>query len=123
MAWIDRCRDGDRVRLINSAERACRLDGAAEQRFAGAAGVDIIEVKVQLRDDAVAAAWAIDRDQRLDVELEGVADPNHAGTDERNQVIDVPYLKLYSRSRPEGVHSGRYRVFSDRRSACIGCEK
>jgi hypothetical protein len=34
----------------------------------------IIEVKVQLRDDAVAAAWAIDRDQRLDVELEGVAD-------------------------------------------------
>ena len=63
MAWIDRCRDGDRVRLINSAERACRLDGAAEQRFAGAAGVDIIEVKVQLRDDAVAAAWAIDRDQ------------------------------------------------------------
>ena len=34
-----------------------------------------------------------------------------------------PYLKLYSRSRPEGVHSGRNRVFSDRRSACIGCEK
>src|SRR5258705_3675653 len=100
MAWIDPCRDGDRVRLINSAERACRLDGAAEQRFAGAAGVE-----VQLRDDAVAAAWAIDRDQRLDVELEGVADPNHAGTDERNQVIDVPYLKLYSRSRPYGVHS------------------
>ena len=35
----------------------------------------------------------------------------------------MPYLKLYSRSRPEGVHSGRNRVFSDRRSACIGCEK
>ena len=65
-------RDGDRVWLMNSAERACRLDGAAEQRFVGAAGVDIIEVKVQLRDDAVAAAWAIDRDQRLDVELGGV---------------------------------------------------
>ena len=100
---------------------------------------------MQLRDDAVAAAWAIDRDQRLDVELEGVADPNHAGTDgaaahpfptssvrhqrlqvglhQRNQVIDGPYLKLYSRSRPEGVHSGRNRVFSDRRFACIGCGK
>jgi hypothetical protein len=35
----------------------------------------------------------------------------------------VPYLKLYSRSRPEGVHSGRNHVFSDRRFACIGCGK
>lgn len=104
MAWIDRCRDGDRVRLINSAERACRLDGAAEQRFAGAAGVDVIEVKVQLRDDAVAAAWAIDRDQRLDVELEGVADPNHAGTDGaaahpfRRQVFATNVCRLASTS-------------------------
>lgn len=90
--------------LINSAERACRLDGAAEQRFAGAAGVDIIEVKVQLRDDAVAAAWAIDRDQRLDVELEGVADPNHAGTDgaaahpSRRQVFATNVCRLASTS-------------------------
>ena len=94
MAWIDRCRDGDRARLINSAERACRLDGAAEQRFAGAAG----------RDDAVAAAWAIDRDQRLDVELEGVADPNHAGTDgaaahpSRRQVFATNVCRLASTS-------------------------
>lgn len=44
------------------------------------ARVDIIEVRVQLRDDAdIAAALAVDRDQRLDVELEGVADPDHAG--------------------------------------------
>ena len=92
------------MRLINSAERACRLDGAAEQRFAGAAGVDIIEVKVQLRDDAVAAAWAIDRDQRLDVELEGVADPNHAGTDgaaahpSRRQVFATNVCRLASTS-------------------------
>ena len=32
---------------------------------------------MQLRDDAdFAAALAVDRDQRLDVELEGVADPD-----------------------------------------------
>ena len=91
MAWIDRCRDGDRVRLINSAERACRLDGAAEQRFAGAAGVDIIGVKVQLRDDAVAAAWAIDRDQRLDV-LGAAAHPS------RRQVCATNVCRLASTS-------------------------
>jgi hypothetical protein len=44
-----------------SSERAYRLDGA--NRFADPARADLIEVKVQLRDDAdIAAGWAVDRD-------------------------------------------------------------
>ena len=56
--------------LKNCLERARGLDGAAEQRFVDTAQVDIIEVKVQLRNEAdLAAALTIDQDQPLDVEL------------------------------------------------------
>src|SRR4029077_8620300 len=58
------------------------LDRAAEQRLADAARVDVVEIEVQLRDDAdIGSTLPVDRDQRLDTDLEGVTDPQHPGID------------------------------------------
>src|SRR5437016_14314594 len=61
---------------------AGRLNRPAEDGPAYAARIDVVEIIVQLRDHAdIAAALAVDRDQRLDAELERVADPNDARID------------------------------------------
>src|SRR5581483_10514415 len=59
---------------------ACRLDRAAKQRLTDSLRIYVIEIEVQLRDDAdIAAALAVDGDQRFDADLERVADPQHPG--------------------------------------------
>src|SRR5262249_34559306 len=63
-------------------EWACGLNGAAKQRLADAAWIDVVEIVMQLRDHSdVAAAFPVDWDNRLDPELEIFPDPEHTGVD------------------------------------------
>src|SRR5580704_4426614 len=71
----------------------CRY--GAEQRPADSPREHIVEVEVQLRDGADAgAARPIDRDDRLDPDLEIIADPDHAGIDRaRDHEVDAGLVR------------------------------
>src|SRR6202790_3646681 len=81
---------------------ACGLHGAAEDRRADAARIDVVEVQMQLRDHPdIGAALPVDRDQCLERDLEGAADPDDAGIDgarrHRSRGERIRYWRLHGR--------------------------
>src|SRR6516162_4544018 len=72
----------DEHRMVLPRKRAGGLDGTAEDRLADAVRVDVVKIKVQLRNDAdICSALPVDRYQRLNAELKLVADPKNTGAD------------------------------------------
>src|SRR5260370_10927711 len=65
-----------------TSKRFCGSDGAAEDRLADRGGEQVVEIDVQLRQRAdIASAVAVDRNDRLQPDLEVIADVDHAGID------------------------------------------
>src|SRR5258708_5424678 len=65
-----------------TSERSCGSDGAAEDRLADRGGEQVVEIDVQLRQRTdIASAVTIDRNDRLEPDLEVIADVDHAGID------------------------------------------
>src|SRR5258708_26478272 len=61
---------------------SCRLHGGAKERLADPAWIDVVEIKVQLRDHAnVGPALPVDWNKGFDAELKGVSDPDEPGID------------------------------------------
>jgi hypothetical protein len=68
--------------MFNSQQRFCPRGGAAKYRLADSIRIEVVEIEMQLRDNAdIAAAFPVDRDQRLDAELKHITDPDHTGID------------------------------------------